>query len=198
MSIDPTNAATAVALDTGYTVTPDQLGPDALMMYLETRLNSLDSQIDGIFKKQKNIESIRKALSQITNALAKLDDDTSTKDLKKSEKDVEVCSGVEKEIENAINQIADIDPALAQKMRTDLRAEGQILYVKDGKYYTREVQATSTYVNSLVKSLESSAQMEMIQLQSMSSARGTAIQMSTNLIASFSEGTKAIVGNLRT
>ncbi|MCA9630808.1 MAG: hypothetical protein KC766_24230, partial [Myxococcales bacterium] len=62
----------------------------------------------------------------------------------------------------------------------------------------REVQATSTYVNSLVKSLESSAQMEMIQLQSMSSARGTAIQMSTNLIASFSEGTKAIVGNLRT
>lgn len=191
------SAASAAAVDTGYTMTPDQLGPEALIMYLETRLNSIDSQIDEIFKKQKNIEAVRKAMGQITNALAKLEDDTSDKSLKGEKNTAEAKAAYETEINAALAVIEDLDPNLAKTMRGDLAKEGQILYCQDGKYYTREVEATREYINSMVKSLESSAQMEMIRLQSMSSARGTAIQMSTNLIASFNEGPKAIVGNMR-
>ncbi len=191
------SAASAAAIDTGYTMTPDQLGPEALIMYLETRLNSLDSQIDEIFKKQKTIEAVRKAMGQITNALAKLEDDTSDDNLKGSYNTAEAKAAYETEINAALAVIEDLDPNLAKTMRNDLAQEGQILFVEDGLYLTREVEATREYINSMVKSLESSAQMEMIRLQSMSSARGTAIQMSTNLIAAFNEGPKAIVGNMR-
>lgn len=189
--------AAATALDTGYTMTPDQLGPEALIMYLESRLNSLDSQIDEIFKKQKKIEAIRQAMGEITNALAKLNDDTSKGGLKGEKTTGTERAAFEDEILAALDKIRAIDPGLADKMLTDMTQEGQILDCVDGLYYSREVEASREYINSMVKSLESSAQMEMIRLQSMSSARGTAIQMSTNLIASFNEGPKAIVGNIR-
>lgn len=178
-------------VDTSYVASPDQLGPEALIMYLQTRLDSLDSQINSIFEKQKKIEGIRKALGEINNALAELDDDTSNKNL------INGGSKFEDQIRAAIDRIEALDPALAKQIRADFDKEGQILNCTDGKYYTREVEASKTYVNNMVKQLESSAQMEMIRLQSLSSARGTAISMSTNLLASFSEGPKAIVNNLR-
>jgi hypothetical protein len=58
------------------------------------------------------------------------------------------------------------------------------------------MEATMKYLEGVTKDIESSAQLDMIRLQSIMSARQTAIQLSTNLVAALGESTKAIVSNI--
>ena len=102
----------------------------------------------------------------------------------------------ESKLNAALDAIEAIDPALAQSLREKLGAEGQILYVQDGKYFTNEVGNSRELINSTTKQLESSAQMEMIRLQSLMSTRGTVLQLSTNMVLGLSEPLKATAANV--
>ncbi len=175
---------------------PGALTPDALMVYLQTRLESVDGQISQIFAQQQKMEKIRSLLNRIQDELNKLNDKGQDGQLL----GIQHGGGpqdYEAKIEGLLDQIAELDPHLANQMRTDMRTEGQILWVEDGLYFSKEVSASKDYVNSMLKDIESSAQMNMIRLQSMMSSRQTAIQLSTNLINNLHEGTKSIVGNIR-
>src|SRR5687767_12290043 len=72
-------AVQGIRLDAGtYEVggmTPDGLSPEGLMIYLQTRLTSLDDQINRTFEKQKKIEAIRKELNAIQRELDRLKTD---------------------------------------------------------------------------------------------------------------------------
>ena len=152
---------------------------EGMMMYLSARLSSLDDQINGVFQKQKNIEGVRKALMKIQNELDKLDDDKGKKNIKA-----------------AIEEVKSYDPKLGAQLEKDLSEKGQIMFIADGLHYTAEVGASREYVGNMMKQLESSAQLEMIGLQSTMSARQTAIQLSTNLISALNKGTDAIAANV--
>lgn len=172
----------------------DGLSAEGLLMYLETRMRDLDGQVNGVFSKMQDVEKLRKHLMELQNELNCLNDDT-------GEDDVLTASGSQKGFEARINQVIDniqsLDPQLADRLRRMLGEEGQILYVQDGKYLTREVVNSRELINGVSKQLESGAQMDMIRLQSVMSARGTFIQMTSNLIAGFNEPMKTVVGNIR-
>jgi hypothetical protein len=59
-----------------------------------------------------------------------------------------------------------------------------------------EMDVTMKYLDVVVKDSDSGSQLDMIHLQSIMSARQTAIQLSTNLVAALAESTKAIVSNI--
>jgi hypothetical protein len=179
---------------------PNALTAEGLMLYLQTRLNGLDDQINGTFQKQKNMEAIRKALMKIQNALAGLDNDKAKKGLTGDGK-------FEAEIEAAIKEISAYDQKLGTQIHKDLMGQGQILSsptysanagknLFDNKYDGNEVVASKEYVDNLMKQLESSAQLEMIGLQSTMSARQTAIQLATNLVSALNKGTEQIAANV--
>lgn len=179
------------------TIPPSALTAEGLMLYLETRLNGLDEQINGIFAKQQKIEALRKQLGNIQAALAGLNDDKS----KGMQGTASTFKGIptadyEVAITNALNAIEAIDPQLGQSMKNDLSQNGQIMFCIDGLYLPGEVTASREYVNNVIKGLESSSQLEMIRMQSLMSARGTAIQLATNLVSAFSKSTESIVGNI--
>ncbi|MCK6532848.1 MAG: hypothetical protein L6Q84_07725 [Polyangiaceae bacterium] len=179
------------------TSNPNALTSEGLMMYLQTRLTSLDDQINGVFQKQKNIEGVRKALMKIQNELEKLEDDKGKKGLVGTKHEVGKDEAeYEKNIKAAIEEIKAIDPKLGAQMEKDLNEKGQIMFVADGLYFTAEVGASKEYVNNMMKQLESSAQLEMIGLQSTMSARQTAIQLATNLISALNKGTDSIAANI--
>ena len=95
-----------------------------------------------------------------------------------------------------INNIAVVNPKLAQRISEDLHKEGQVLH--DGQpCTTAHVDSTKEYLDATCKDIESSAQMDMINLQSLMGARQTAIQLSTNLVAALAESMKAVVTNIR-
>ncbi|MBX3183838.1 MAG: hypothetical protein KIT72_06915 [Polyangiaceae bacterium] len=175
------------------------LGVNELIMYLQNRLSSIDSQIDGIIKKQQNMEAIRQKLNEINKEMARLSTEHN-----KTYTDNDFA----KRINELIDQIEALDPNLAAQLRDGLSQYHHILAMPDdgkpvvaGKpgdnvYWGHEIAKSTDYINVIAKQLESSAQMDMIKLQSMSSARATAIQMSTNLLSAFTEGMKSTVGNI--
>ena len=175
------------------------LSNEALMVYLQGRLQSVDGQINTLFEKQQKIERIRRDINVIQGELQKLENDTTVKGKQQIENDQGETLGEEAlagRIEDAIADIEEVDPRLGERMRRDLNETGQILKGGDGKYLTSEVENTTNYLNSLNKELEASAQLDMIQLQSLMSARQTAIQLATNMVSAFNESTKAIAGNV--
>ena len=172
------------------------LSAEGLVLYLQTRMNGLDEQINGIFQKMQNMEKIRKLINTMQNELNQLNDDTTDKKLMGEQHDGGP-QGYEKNILDCIDAIAAIDPNLAASLRNQLGVEGQVLFVTDGKYYTSEVCNSRELLNSVSKQLESSAQLDMIRLQSLTSTRGTAIQMATNTLSAFNESLKSVAHNIK-
>jgi hypothetical protein len=181
------------------------LTPEALMIYLQTRLGGLDEQINLMFKKQQNMNRIRQDLNAIQKALQSLKNDPADKNAqgskhpdatKNGKPDLSLCADYERQILQAIADIKELDPALGARLEAELGKEGFILHDLNGQYLTSEVKNTIDYLNTEVSRLESSAQLEMIQLQSLMSNRQTAIQLSTNLISALNESTKSIAGNI--
>lgn len=195
-----THTTSAAAQTTGIGVapdgTPEGLSAEGLLLYLQTRMQNLDGQVNGIFDKMQNVEKLRKLLTEMQTELNKLSDDQAEKNLQTQSVETGQA-GFEAKLNQTIDSIEQIDPQLAEKLRSMLTEEGQILYVQDGKYFTREVCNSRELLNNITKQIESGAQMDMIRLQSIMSARGTFIQMTSNLIAGLSEPMKTVVGNMR-
>jgi hypothetical protein len=171
---------------------PDAMTPDSLLIYLSTRMGSLDGQMGDIFNRQKTAEKVRTDLRGIQEALTKVP--TNTDETKLLE---DLSPEVIDEINAHLNNIEAIDPKLGADIRAHLRADGQILSRDDDRYFTSELKATQDYLNLVGKDLESGSQMDMITLQSLMGARQTAIQLSTNLISALNESQKSIVANVR-
>lgn len=170
------------------------LTPDALMVYMQTRLGSLDGQINEVFEKQNKSEEIRGLVGDIDTELAKFS-------FKSGEDNKPVLDMTEADSSTAINninatlaEIDKVDPQLGQSLRTKLEESGALL---GGSVTEGAVDAAKKLTGNVMKDIESSAQMDMIKLQSVMSARQTAVQLSTNLVSSLGETLKSIVSNTR-
>lgn len=172
------------------------LTAESMMVYLTTRLSGIDSQIQGFFQSQQKSEEIRAALNEIKRLLNSLPENTNKGENIKGHEDTLAA------IDASIDAIAVVDPQLADRIRSDLKAEHHILRVAQPTdtnkvYTTLEVENTRTYLDNLAGQLESTAQMNMIQLQSLMSARQTAISLATNLLAKHDESLKKVIENIR-
>jgi len=175
------------------------LSPEGLLLYLQTRLNGLDSRIDEVFQKQQYNERMRNNILELQKTLSMLDENT---DKPQAQLDFPANSDgqpidVRQRVYDQINAIALEDPKMAEDILRDLQQPGQILSGNDAKYSGSEVTNSKEYFQSLTKQLETGAQLDMIQLQSTMSARQTAIQLATNLTASYNDSQKSIVTNIR-
>ncbi|HEY6729375.1 MAG TPA: hypothetical protein VI197_35435 [Polyangiaceae bacterium] len=172
------------------------LTAESMMVYLTTRLGGIDEQIQGFFKSQEQSEEIRAAFNEIKRLLNELSESTDKDHSIKGKEDVLAS------IASTIDEIASMDPNLAERITNDLTTDDHILHVADPGdtnivYTTREVENTRSYFDNLAGQLESTAQMNMIQLQSLMSARQTAISLATNLLAKHDESLKKVVDNIR-
>jgi len=190
-------SAASISLDGSLDGLPEGLTAEGLLLFLQTRMNGLDEQINGIFKKMQDMEKVRKLLNQMQNELNQLDDDNTKKGCQGTQHVDGEAQGYEKNIIDCIDAIAQIDPKLAESLRSQLGVEGQILYGIDGKYLTSEVNNSRELLNSVAKQLESGAQLDMIRLQSLTATRGTAFQMISNTLGAFNETSKTLAGAIR-
>lgn len=173
------------------------LSPEGLMAYLQTRFGALDTRIDDIMQRQQHNEKVRVQLAELQKTLSSLnehpDDPLQGHDMPVGPNGVSLRD----EIHAKINAIEAVDPALGQRIRDDLTQSGQILSDNNFRYNGSEVTHTKEYLQGLSKQLETGAQLDMIQLQSLMSARQTAVSLATNMLASYNDSEKAIVGNIR-
>lgn len=168
------------------------LTPESMMVYLTTRLGSVDDQVQTIFANQETAEKIRAAIDDVRKLLNSLDEDTNKEALLKG------SEGVLEDVTAIIDeQIALVDPELAQSIKSDLQREGHILQGSESQYRTLQLENTREYLDSVVRDLESTAEMNMIRLQSLMSARQTAISLATNLLAKLHDASQKVVDNIR-
>ncbi len=169
------------------------LTPDALLTYLGTRLGGLDKQVNDIFTREQKGEQVRGELREIQKLLTTVESGPNPGD-KGTIKDLQ---GFAAELDAHLQNIAATDPAMAQQIRDHLSSPGQILANNDDQFTTAELDATKDYLNMVNKDLESGSQLDMISLQSLMSARQTAIQLATNLVAACADSAKSIASNIR-
>ena len=168
------------------------LTAESMMVYLTTRLGSVDVQIDAIFESQQEAEKVRAALNEIKELLNGLAEST--------DKD-KILKGSEEALATVVSvidgELAELDPDLAKRLKTDLQQNGYILEGKESQYQMLQIENTRDYLGNVLSQLESTAEMNMIQLQSLMSARQTAISLATNLVAKLDESTSKVVDNIR-
>ena len=171
-------------------VSADHLTAEGLMIYLQTKLDGIDEQIQEAFEKQQLAEEVRGYLGEIQNQLASLDSEDGG-------------DWQAEAVASAFQGLYDTDPKLADKLFSDLNAAGLVTPGAKGDWDPPErldgaqFRQFKEIVDNTLKQLDSSAQLEMLQLQSLMSARQTAVQLATNMVAAIGKTDESIVSNIR-
>lgn len=168
------------------------LTPDALMTYCATRLHNLDTEMQTHFQKQQDYRAASAALNDLQGLASSWASGNGFKGSTKEGNEAwdklhadftEVYSHLPPDSKEA-TAIHALEEDVSNKVMTNLG--GKEALTKD------EAKNFSDRLGSIIKDLSSSAELDMIGLQSLMSQRQTAIQVCTNLIASLGESQKAI------
>jgi hypothetical protein len=157
------------------------LTADGLVLYLQSQLGDIDAKIDSFMAKQKLIQAQRKELNDLATLL----------------------DGVKVPKEGETTAMADADRDKLPELKDNLVASGydpefiqQLDDATFSKLGAEDLQSLKTAVESGIKDLESSASLDMIQLQSCVSQRNTCISLATNLMSAVGKGEESIAGNI--
>jgi hypothetical protein len=206
--------AGAGALDLSSLSAPDGnvlLTPDALLQYCQSRLESVDAQLQGVLQGQQvrnsEISAIQQVLQKFNSATDGVNDDSTT------------CTSMEKSLYDLVGRLESADPGCPElpKLKqiynnllysgtgptTDLPYVDESLYPPDQQgprgdntLSTGEIQGYVSGLQACASDLNSGSELEMIQVQSLMSQRQTAIQLTTNLVQSLGDQAQKIVENV--
>jgi len=164
------------------------LTPDALMMYCQTRLQGIDTQVNTEFAKQKQANFDSSVLSgMLSSAAFSVPSDKLTG----SEADGKRQSVID-EINKAEGKLSAGDPLL-DKLEELKATVSQMSGDLDPSTFNTTIAGG---VQNLQKDINSSAELGMINLQSLMSQRQSAIQMCTNLVQSLGDQMNKIAQNI--
>ncbi len=180
----PISSTTSVS-----TLAPSQfaasLTPDALMTYCRTRLQTLDEGIHEHFSRQQNMRNASSAVSALQQ---KLTDAAALNEGIRSE-DAAIRDDLSAHFEKALTALPEGHP---QREGIEKLYSWYKQTLGDLIVSTAELNAMAQAVGGVAKDLSSSAELDMISLQSLMTQRQTAIQICTNLVAALGESTKLI------
>jgi hypothetical protein len=186
------------------------LTPESLLYYCASRLGSIDAQIGKYYDDQKKMNAASKELGDIQAVLSRA---TSQAGGQTPEFDAKIHADEGNELLAIYRQTENptVKEAAAQAfhLRTGLNVhevEGQVtaaevkgaadlgfIAPQDTAQWTGNIEK----VKSAAQSLSKSAELNMIQLQSLVSQRQLAVQLTTQLMQSVHESLKQVAGNLR-
>jgi hypothetical protein len=175
------------------------LTPDALMAYCQSRLDTIDNQVQSEFAQQnKNAQEI--SLLQTSGDLFKTlsaGDQHGSIDLNESAADQQVTDGKN----NVQNMYNSLNNTIQEIMKTDPNSsvlpglQNTLSLLKssaadDATISQTEIQGYAQTITDAASSLNSNSELQMVQLQSLMSQRQTAISLTTNLVQSLGDESK--------
>ncbi len=193
-------------LSTGVT-SAGHLTTEGLVMYLAERLSGVDDQINTIMTKQKATENARKHIAEIQNIYAKYKggQKMSVEDRQRINYhlqllgDAALANKLSSSLGfpmNPISETKNYRPELPMPPKDEGLNIGTGTYQKAAKLEQTDIDGAETLLGNTIKEFESSAQLDMIQLQSLMSARNSAISLATNMMSAIGKGLESIVGNI--
>ncbi len=208
---EPTGADTGTEPGTtpGTEPSPTYLTPDALLTYCEARLNGLDSQIQQDMQSQQTTNADEQDLTSVQSVLSKYADGC---------KDPGSVTELEKAVHDAIGVIESRDPEspalsglksmlstiqtgqttlspLVQDMAQWAKQNGISVDTPD-ILSAEQVKQLTTTLSQVTSSASSSAELNMINLQSLMSQRQTAVELTTNMMQTLDDTLGKVVSNV--
>lgn len=169
----------------------ESLTGDSLLLYCQTRLGDLDSEINTRMGEQKAALARRQAIQSAELELKKYGD--------KGPQNQEQWDACENALKAAEALLPPGDPGAAaiEKFRVDLEHQ----YCRDvapDPHYPKDGEWKGT-IDGLVKmedDIKGGAEIQMLQLQQLMSQRQTAVQLTTNLMSKLDQTQDSIVKNV--
>jgi hypothetical protein len=161
------------------------LTPETLLAYCASKMRGIDKQIQDCFAKQQARNAKAAVLSELQQTLGNYK--IGFKDNPRAEEDIKAAFA---KAETALAS----DPAMAaelEKTKTAFYAT-----MDDHWASSDEVSGWMTSVQNMQQSLNQDGELEMLQMQSMTSQRKQAIQLCTNMIQSLGQTSQAICSNI--
>jgi hypothetical protein len=195
----------------------ENLSPDALMSYCQTRLDSIDGQVRGVFEDQQQNASITQQIDQVIGAIKQYDGSDQT--------DPTVCKNLETIFHDLIENLKDTDPN-CPVLPELTQAYNSMVWSGDGgaakaglpgpdfidfdkysptdqdttqgdmKLGTQELQKYVDTLTDAAGNLNSSSELGMVQIQSLMAQRQTAVTLTTNLVQSLGDQESKIADNI--
>jgi hypothetical protein len=167
------------------------LTPDSLLIFCQSRLKSMD---DVIHKKMDLQQSFVALQDTVTTVQAKL------KEYGKAGADDAVAFAGPGKI-NEVTRLLDSAIATAKdcgsnELASSLESVKEKLRAGDDNVLVGEVKDMNTMLDSALTTCRSSAEVSMIDMQSLISQRATTLQLTTGMMNSLNEGMKSIAGNV--
>jgi hypothetical protein len=166
--------------------------PEALMAYCQARLSSIDTQVQASFDQQNTNAS---EIAVIQDAANKFKENSSA-----AVTDPKVYQAMLDQLNTSIADITPADtstppsPAL-QKLETT-RDAMVASWNADQNLAASEVDTYGQDLTDAANDLNSSSELQMVQLQSLMSQRQTAISLTTNLVQSLGDEQNKIADNI--
>jgi hypothetical protein len=186
---------------------PTYLTPESLVAYCDTRLTSLDSQMQAIFNQQQTNSATETALGNLATALNDLPQPSgSNTTVNVSLKQMSQLWGTYQTAIDAAGPTTALGKELTKDQSTLQNAweatGGSVFYVKGGPNPSCAIDEStitncSQNVKTYASNLNSDSQVSMINLQSMMSQQQTAVELSTNLLQTLSQTTNNIAANMK-
>jgi hypothetical protein len=195
------------------------LSPDALMAYCQSRLDSIDGQVDASFNEQQTNAG---AITQIDQVLSTIKQDDGS-----DQKDPKVCKSLETTFEGLINSLQNTDPGCPELPALTTAYNSMVWSGDGGRAFTHstdptdpdfidiadyppdmstkqgdnilgstELQGYAQTLSDAAAGLNSNSELQMVQLQSLMSQRQTAISLTTNLVQSLGDQESKIADNI--
>lgn len=188
------------------------LTADVLLAYCQSRLQSIDSQARETFQGQQNLNKEQALIGDAQQQLQSLSQGTKSKD---------DCVKIEQKLEDIIKQIQAVDPhspviAKLEQLHDNIMGTGSGPYTdsagnphgymtpggpttrqdEDSDISDYEMKGFIDDLQGVGSDLNSCAELQMIQLQSLMSQRQTAIQLTTNIVQSLGDQLNKVADNI--
>ncbi len=179
-----------LSLRTGYSLPMAAISPEMILAMARARLNDLDNQIAGSLERLQNNTETSEVLTRQQEALNTI--------LAQAQK----VGTAEDTLVNLEHVMIEVDlPGGGTEMvnaHVVLNATGHpgIPANDDGKINIGQINSTIQAVKQQSTRVNSSNEMLMMTIQTLTQQRTQVIQMSTNLITKLNEGMSGVVGNL--
>lgn len=168
-------------------VATNSLTPEMLLLYCKKRLGGLDLEIKNAMDKQQRMNGIKNEISAIQSKLSGLQNGNA------SPKDI---AELNDQLDHLLEQVP-ADTPLGKELldaKTKLNEDGQ--GGTDAIVTGDDIKSMQDSLKQASATMDSDAELEMMQLQSVMSQRQTAIQLTTNLIQTMNESVRKVAENI--
>jgi len=163
--------------------------PDALMAYCQARLDSIDGQAQASFDRQSQNANVSQSIQQIANTFKENSSAAVT--------DPTTYNTLLTQLNTAIGDVQAVDPKspALTKLTTTLDQMTKS-WNADHNLATTELAGYAQDMSDAASDLNSSSELQMVQLQSLMAQRQTAITLTTNLVQSLGDQENKVADNI--